>query len=145
MVALAGGLTGSDGDLTALAAAAATGRTGDAVWLAGCAAELVVGAVAGLVYAVIFEWVTRRGGALVGLAVAIPHLVVAGFAVGFLPGTRVITAGVMPPGAFLEYWGGWVVAAFIAAHLIFGVVVGAIYGKPGTSGAGAGVVWLDEG
>lgn len=129
VIRLAGWLAGSDGDLCALVGVAVTGRTDTTSWLIGCAVQLGVAIVAAIVYAGIFEWVTRRAGALVGLVVAVPHVVIAGLSVGFLPGVRLFDAGVLPPGAFLEYRGIIALCGFIAAHLLFGVVVGQLYGR----------------
>jgi len=37
-------------------------------------------------------------------------------------------AGIMPPGAFMEYRGVIVLVGFLLAHLAFGTFVGATYG-----------------
>lgn len=142
-VAFAGRVTGSMADLCALAGAVITGRDDALAWVVGGAAQLLVAVIAALAYAAVFEWVTRRGGALIGFAVAIPHAVVAGLVVGFLPVARMLDAGITPPGAFLEYRGAWTVAAFILAHLVFGVAVGALYGKARHAVTVQSAVWLD--
>ncbi len=121
-------LSGADGDLCALLAAAITGETGTAAWIVGFAAQLMVAVVAAIGYAAIFEWVTMRAGGLIGVLIAIPHVAVAGLSVGFLPASRLLHAGLMPPGAFMEYRGAVVIAGFVLAHLVFGTVVGAFYG-----------------
>lgn len=124
-----GGLLGhTDADLSALTAAVVFRRADGPAWFGGFAAQLLVGAIAGVVYAVCFEWATRRAGVLIGLVIAIPHTIIAGVTIGFLPGPRIIAAGLMPPGAFYEYRGAWCVAALIVAHLVFGALVGVAYG-----------------
>lgn len=129
VVRVAGWLVESDADLCTLGGAVLLRRTDAVGWLAGAVAQLLIAIVAALVYALVFEWVTRRAGALIGLAIAVPHVVIAGLAVGFIPAARMLDLGIGPPGAFLEYRGGWVVAAFVLAHLAFGTIVGAWYGK----------------
>jgi hypothetical protein len=129
IVWLGGWASGSDGDLSALLGAVITHDDGLLAWTIGCVVQLVVAAVAAIVYAAIFEWVARRGGAIVGLVVAMGHVVVAGLAVGFLPVDGIVAAGLQPPAAFMEYRGLWVLTAFIVAHLLFGVIVGAMYGR----------------
>ncbi len=134
VVGLAGRLGGSHADLCALTGVILTGRADAVGWLAGCAAQLAVAVTAALVYAALFEHVTRRGGALVGVAIAVPHATVAGLAVGLLPVARLNDAGITPPGMFLEHRGVWMVAAFVLAHLLFGTMVGLLYGSA-SSGA----------
>ena len=128
IVWLGGWASGNDGDLSALLGAVITHDDGLLAWTIGCVVQLVVAVVAAIVYAAIFEWVARRGGAIVGLVVAVGHVVVAGLAVGFLPVDGIVAAGLQPPAAFMEYRGLWVLAGFVVAHLVFGVIVGATYG-----------------
>jgi hypothetical protein len=124
-----GWITGANADLCRLGGVILTGRLDAIGWLMGAATQLVVAIIAALVYAVIFEFVTRRAGALLGLAIAVPHVIVAGLAVGFVPASQLIDAGIGPPGAFMEYRGAWVVATFVLAHLAFGALVGKLYGR----------------
>jgi hypothetical protein len=112
-------------------------------WLAGFVAQLIVAVIAAIVYAAIFEWVTRRAGFWIGVAIAVPHLVIAGLIVGFLPADPLIAAGLRAPGAFFEYEGVWAVIAFICAHLAFGAVVGTIYGATRHPATAAPRIWLD--
>lgn len=125
---VAGWLTGASADLCALGGVVLTGRRDAIGWLTGAAAQLIIAAIAGLVYATIFELVTRRAGPLIGFAIGVPHAIVAGLAMGFVPVARLIEDGVGPPGAFMEYRGAWVVATFVLAHIAFGVLVGGLYG-----------------
>jgi len=130
LIVWAGGLLAhADGDLVGLSAAALFARAGWIAWVGGLIAQLVVAVAAAIAYAIVFEWVTRRANALIGLAVALPHVIIAGLVVGFLPASRLIAGDVMPPGAFYEFRGAWCIAAFVAAHLAFGVLVGAMYGR----------------
>jgi hypothetical protein len=142
-VAIAGRLSGSNADLCTLFGAVLTGRDDVAATVAGCATQLVVAVVAALVYAGVFEWVTRRAGILIGLAIGVGHVTIAGLAVGFLPAGRLIAAGMLPPGAFLEYRGAWVIATFVLAHLVFGAIVGGWYGETLHRFPNARVEWSD--
>jgi hypothetical protein len=125
---IAGAMSGTDADLCALTGAVITGRTGAMSWLVGCLAQVVVAIIAALVYAVVFEWIVRRAGALVGLAIAVPHAMIAGIVIGFLPVSGMMNAGIAAPGAFLEYRGWAAIVTFVFAHLVFGAIVGALYG-----------------
>lgn len=97
-------------------------------WLTGAAAHVAGGALFALIYAAVFEWVTRRGGALVGLALAVPHALVAGLALAFLPVLRPAAFTANPPGAFLEYGGVGAVVAFFVFVGVYGALVGLLYG-----------------
>ena len=143
IVFAAGVASGQDADLCALLGNSITGITGVLPWTIGLAAQLAVGIAAALLYATIFEWVTRRGGLLVGLAIAPAHTIIAGLAVGFLPAARLMSSGVSPPGAFLEYRGFIVAGAFVVAHLLFGVIVGAAYGASRHPIPRTAAVWHD--
>jgi hypothetical protein len=131
LIGITGYLTGSGSraDLCRIAGIIITGRDDTAGWVTGCIAQILIAVVAGLVYAVVFEWVTRRAGPLIGLGIGAAHVLLAGIAVGFLPVSALIARGIMPPGAFLEYEGAWMVAAFVVAHVLFGVTVGGMYGS----------------
>lgn len=142
-VRVAGWLAASDADLCTLGGAVLLGRVDAIGWLAGAAAQLLIAIVAALVYALVFECVTRRAGALIGLAIAVPHVVIAGLAVGFVPAARMLALGIGPPGAFLEYRGGWVIATFVLAHLAFGTIVGAWYGTTRHSDGRERQQWRD--
>ena len=144
IIGLATRVSSSSGDICALVGALVTGRTDMLGWLAGFVVQLVVGVIAAFVYAAIFEWVTRRAGIVLGLAIAVPHMVIAGLSVGFLPGDALIASGLLPVGAFFEYAGGWVVIAFVCAHLAFGAVVGTLYGRPRHEIPPTGRGWLQD-
>ncbi|HKN65153.1 MAG TPA: hypothetical protein VJW73_02695 [Gemmatimonadaceae bacterium] len=130
IVRVAGALASEPSDLCTLLGSSLTGTDNMWTWLLGATAQLVLGIVASLVYASIFEWVTQRAGAPIGLLVALVHVVVAGIGTGFLPAGRLIEAGLAPPGAFMEYRGIAVASAFVIAHLAFGMIIGALYGRP---------------
>lgn len=142
-VGLVGWLTGADGDFCTLGGVILTGREDALGWIAGAVAQLVIASIAGLVYAAIFERVTKRAGAIIGLAIGVPHAVLAGLAVGVIPVSRLIDAGIAPPGAFMEYRGVWMIVTFVLAHITFGVLMGWLYGSTHRGPFDARYRWQD--
>jgi hypothetical protein len=130
MIRGAGWLAGSSADLCALLGAVLTDGPGRGPWIIGCVAQLAETVLVAILFAGIFEWGTRRAGAVIGLLLAVPLVVVAGLSVGLLPGARLVAAGIAPPGAFMAHRGAEVIVGFVLAHLAFGVVVGVSYGRP---------------
>lgn len=142
-IGVAGWITRANADLCRLGGVILTGRMDAAGWLAGAVAQLVIAIIAAIIYAAIFEWVTRRAGPLIGLSIAVPHVIVAWLAIGFVPAWRLIDAGIGPPGAFMEYRGPWVLVTFVLAHLVFGALVGKLYGRAQHAPATAGYRWRE--
>jgi hypothetical protein len=100
------------------------------VWLAGFAIHLAVGAVAGLVYAAIFEMAVQRAGPLVGGGLGLCHGLLAGLVMSGIPAMNPVSWGSLSaPGPFLQnlHFGPFV---FLLLHCLFGVVVGTAYGHP---------------
>ena len=89
---------------------------------------MAAGAPLALAYAAAFELATRRAGALVGLLLAVPHALVGGLALAFLPVLRPAEFAPRPPGAFLEYGGPWAVVALVVFVGVYGALLGALYG-----------------
>jgi uncharacterized membrane protein len=129
IVAAAERLSGSSADICSMAGALVIGRTDALGWLIGFIVQSVIAVIAAFVYGAIFEQVTRHAGAMIGLAIAIPHAIIAGLGVGFIPADPLLARNLAPPGAFLEYEGVWAALAFVCAHLVFGIVVGSLYGR----------------
>jgi hypothetical protein len=142
-IGVAGWITRANVDLCRLGGVILTGRMDAVGWLAGAVVQLVIAIIAAIIYAAIFEWVTRRSGPLIGLAIAVPHVIVAGLAIGFVPAWRLIEAGIGPPGAFMEYRGPWVLMTFVLAHLVFGALVGKLYGRAQHAPATASYRWRE--
>jgi hypothetical protein len=142
-IGVAGWITRANADLCRLGGVILTGRMDAVGWLAGAVVQLVIAIIAAIIYAAIFEWVTRRSGPLIGLAIAVPHVIVAGLAIGFVPAWRLIEAGIGPPGAFMEYRGPWVLMTFVLAHLVFGALVGKLYGRAQHAPATASYRWRE--
>jgi hypothetical protein len=104
-------------------AALTTGSASGMTWLLGLVLFLLIGAAAALLYAAVFESVGGAGparGALLGLA----HWILTGLLLAFIPamdesltgpGFMGINRGIVSPPLLL------------AAHLVFGAVVGGVY------------------
>jgi len=99
-------------------------------WLVGFLLHLTVGAVAGLVYAVIFEMAVQRSGPVVGAGLGLCHGMLAGLMMSGIPAMNPLAWGTLgAPGPFLQnvHFGPVV---FLLVHCLFGVVVGIAYGPP---------------
>lgn len=98
-------------------------------WFVGLAMHLVISGLIALLYAWGFERVTHRAGAGVGALFAVVHLVIGGIALAALPAIHPLIPGSMPaPGAFMSGLGFPGVLLFVIEHLVYGAIVGAIYG-----------------
>jgi len=95
----------------------------------GLAVHLMMGAAFAVAYAWLFEHVAHRGHWATGALVAIPHIVVAGLMMGVIPMIHPLMPNpVPPPGVFMSALGPMGVGAMVMLHLIFGAVVGGVYG-----------------
>lgn len=102
---------------------------GAAAWLIGFAMHMLLSAVIALMYAWGFERVTHRAGVVVGLGFAVIHIIIAGMVMGVIPAIHPMIPEQMPaPGAFMAKMGATFVALFVIEHLIYGAVVGGMYG-----------------
>ena len=133
---------GRDADMSVIVGEWITSQGNSFAWLAGAIAQLVLGTVLGLAYAAAFEFVFRHSGVLPRLAIATPHVIIAGFAVGWFTAPPQVAAPLLV-GAFLSFVGPGAVAAFVIAHAVFGLVVGALYGRTLHSPSEAPVVWRE--
>jgi len=102
---------------------------GTAAWIAGLTFHLVLSAIIALIYAWGFEHVTHRAGVAVGLGFAVVHIIVGGIVMAMIPAVHpMIPEMMMAPGAFMSGMGGMGVGLFVAEHLMYGAIVGAMYG-----------------
>lgn len=101
---------------------------GPVAWVAGFVMHVVLSGLIGIAYLWVFESVTKRGGVARGMAVSVPHLVIAGVAMGaVVPAVhRLIPESVAGPGYFLASQGLAGIVAFVLLHLVFGAIVGAM-------------------
>jgi hypothetical protein len=102
---------------------------GATTWLIGFLMHLTISALIALAYAWGFERVTHRAGAVVGLGFAVIHVIIAGIVMAMIPAIHPMIPEQMPaPGAFMANMGGTFVALFVIEHLLYGAIVGALYG-----------------
>ena len=97
-----------------------------AFWL-GMMMHLIISGVIGLIYGWGFEAV-RRAGWVTGLGFGVIHAIIAGMAMGMMPMIHPRIPPMHAPGWFMSNIGMMGVAAMVMLHLIYGAVVGAIYG-----------------
>jgi hypothetical protein len=98
-------------------------------WLIGFVIHLVISALIALIYASGFERVTHRAGTVVGLGFAVIHVIIAGMVMAMIPAIHPMIPERMPaPGAFMANMGVTFVALFVIEHLLYGAIVGAMYG-----------------
>ncbi len=98
-------------------------------WIVGFVMHLMISGLIALAYAWAFENVLHRAGAGAGALLALVHIVIAGMFMGMMPMMHPLVPEMMPgPGFFLLNLGVMGLVAFVLLHLIFGAIVGAMYG-----------------
>ncbi len=102
---------------------------GGTAWLVGFAMHMMLSVLIALIYAWGFEHVTHRAGVGIGLAFALVHIVIGGVVMAMIPAVHPMIPEQMPaPGAFLMNMGAAFTAFFVIEHLLYGAVVGGMYG-----------------
>lgn len=97
-----------------------------AAWLIGFFAHITLSGFIAILYGRAFV-ALGRATPLMGLRVALAHIVVSGLWLGVMPGIHPrIGEEIAAPGFFLSAYGIAGVSAFVAVHLVFGAVVGAL-------------------
>lgn len=98
-------------------------------WIMGFAMHLMLSIFIALIYAWGFERLTHRAGVVVGLKFAVVHIIIAGIVMAVIPGVHPMIPEMMPPpGAFMSGMGGMGVTLFVVEHLMYGAIVGGMYG-----------------
>jgi hypothetical protein len=98
-------------------------------WLIGFAMHLAISGLIAFSYAWGFETVSHRANAGIGTLFAAMHVVLAGFFLGVIPAIHpFMPTQINPPGIFLANLGVAGIVAFVALHLLYGVIVGGMYG-----------------
>ncbi len=98
-------------------------------WILGFLMHLMISGLIALAYGAGFEYVTHRADWKAGAAFSILHILIGGMFMGMVPIMHPLVPEQMPaPGAFMSNLGAMGVAAFVMLHLIYGAIVGAMYG-----------------
>jgi hypothetical protein len=97
-----------------------------AAWLIGFFWHITLSGFIAILYGRAFV-ALGRATPLMGMRVALAHIVVSGLWLGLMPSIHPrIGEDIAAPGFFLSAYGVAGVSAFIAVHLVFGAVVGAL-------------------
>lgn len=98
-----------------------------AFWL-GMMMHLVISGVIGLIYGWAFESVTHKAGWGMGASFGVVHAILAGMFMGMMPMMHPRMPPMNPPGWFMANLGMMGVVAVFVLHIIYGAVVGGVYG-----------------
>lgn len=112
-------------NLEALLGSLLTGKLSFGTWCLGLALHLGIGAGLGMVYAFVLEAAFRRSSWALGVAVSVPHLVLAGVGLGLIAAIHpLLPDALVDPGMFMMDLGPPAFAGFVILHLVFGAIVG---------------------
>jgi hypothetical protein len=115
-----------------------------AVWAAIVVGSAALGAATAVVYALLFEYVTRRAGWRVGAVVGALHGATLAVAAGFLPWLAERAGYALDAAPFGVRHGTLALAALVAAGVVFGMIVGGCYGAPRHAPDAVPRVWWRE-
>lgn len=101
---------------------------GTVAFVVGLMMHLMISGLIALIYAWGFENVTHRAGWLVGVGFSIIHIIIGGIFMGMMPMMHPRMPPMDAPGAFMSGLGMMGVIAFVMLHMIYGAIVGAMYG-----------------
>lgn len=96
-------------------------------WQVGFLLDLAFSCVLALIYAVVFENLTRRASVGLGVMLGMAHAMASGLLMGYITLLQPYPRSIPAPGFFMLGGGPWAAVFFIVAHLGFGAVVGAVY------------------
>jgi len=98
-------------------------------WMIGLAIHLLMSGLIGLLYALGFEYVTRKATWLIGVGFGLVHAIIGGLLLSTMRDLNPLMRGglVRAPGAFASNLGRSSIVWFVMAHLIYGAIVGAVY------------------
>lgn len=104
-----------------------TGQVSSGTWALGFVAGLIISGVIALIYAAAFEAI-RRSNWWLGLIGGAIHAAIGGLFFGWMSLFHPAMPNLItPPGWYAVNYGPVTVVGFIATHLIFGTIVGAMY------------------
>jgi hypothetical protein len=102
---------------------------GAMAWIVGFLMHLVISGSIALLYALVFEFVVHRSGWAIGAVFGFIHSLIGGMFMGMMPAMHPMIPEQMPaPGAFMSNMGIMGVIAEIMLHIVYGAIVGALYG-----------------
>ncbi len=101
---------------------------GTTAWITGFVMHLMISGAIALLYAWGFEHLTHRAGWLIGAGFGILHAIVAGIFMGMMPMMHPRMPPMMEPGAYMSNLGMMGVVAEFMLHIVYGAIVGAMYG-----------------
>lgn len=102
---------------------------GAGAWIVGLLIHLMAGVIFALIYAWCFEHLSHRAGLWPGVGFGFVHALFSGLLMAAMPMMHPMVPEQMPaPGAFMSGLGGMGVMAFFLEHLIYGGIVGGMYG-----------------
>jgi len=119
---------GEDVSLELLLGSIFTGVTSVSPWLTGFMLHIVMGALMGLLYAIIFE-IVESSGPLTGGGLGLAHGLMAGLFMSGITAMNPLSLGSSSPGPFLTHM-KYGPVIFLLVHLIYGMTVGLVYGRP---------------
>ena len=102
-------------------------------WLrlgAAAAVALAGGPFVALSYAIVFEYITRRSGWVLGAAMGIVHALIVWLGCGLVPWLFPRVAASFADAFGLLFFGAPIMIAFGLAHICYGTIVGGLYGEP---------------
>lgn len=103
---------------------------GVGAWVLGLVIHLVLSGLIALVYAFGFERITHRASAAIGLGFSLVHFVIGGLALAAIPALHpLIPEEMRAPGMFMSGLGFGGVLLFLIEHLVYGAIVGQLYGR----------------
>lgn len=101
---------------------------GMGAWIMGFIMHLIISGIIGLIYAWGFEHLTHKAGWAVGVGFGFIHSIVAGIFMGMVPAIHPRIPPMSAPGYFLLNMGMMGLIGLFVMHLIYGAIVGGMYG-----------------
>jgi hypothetical protein len=98
--------------------------------IGGAIVLLAGGPVIALSYALVFEYVTRFSGLLLGAVLGFVHGLVVWLACGLIPWLFPNVGAAFADAFSLLFFGTAIIIAFAVAHILYGALLGRVYGEP---------------
>jgi hypothetical protein len=102
--------------------------SGPVAFVGGYIVHLTISGGIAVLYKWGFQRVPRRSAVVLGIAFSFIHLAISGAVTAAVPPIHLHGSGVLVrPGPFLSNFGVLAVCTFITAHVVYGVIVGAVH------------------